>query len=139
MSDFNTKVSMDHGGCWFRLGSLYWLALCNDGMSLPDEIGEDFDAKAWEQAFGEAMPEYVDDVESIAGELIDQRKFGLLARVDIQIPIAASKSGYSTSSWGRYTMQWVYAETLEQLVETAAERAKTFIDGKLAKLREKST
>lgn len=122
----------------FRIGAIYWLAVCNDGMRLPDELHDDFDDTCWEQAFGSDMPDYIDSGEELAQELLDRELCGFLACVDIQQPSAVHSSGYSTRGWGIYWTHWVYAESTEELYAKAKAAADKLINQRLAKLREKA-
>lgn len=122
----------------FRLGGIYWLAICNDGMRLPDELHDDFDSDCWSQAFGDEMPDWIDGGEELAQALIDGCRFGFLARADIQRPVAVHAHGYSTNGWGVYWTQWVYAESVDELYAKAAEVAKGKIDAQFEKLRKEA-
>lgn len=136
-AEFNIATSRQYGDAGFRLGAIYWLAACNDGMTLPEELAEDFDAECWEQAFGGAAPEGVrgQDVEEIAGELIDRRCFGFLARVDVVLPVRATRNGFTTHGYGFYAMRWVYAETIEELLAKAVEQKEGVLQRHLTRLR----
>lgn len=131
----NAQTALQHGDAGFRVHSIYWLALCNDGMTLPDELRDDFDAECWKQAFGEEMPAYVNDGESLAGELIDRRRFGFLGRVDVPLPRTATASGYSTCGYGYYAMRWVYAESTDELLQKAVATRDQVLADALKKLR----
>lgn len=133
------KIVFDHNT--FRIGALFWLAVCNDGTCLPDELKEaieDYDVLG---AVGD-VPDYVDtnDVETVCEWLLDERKLGFLARVDTPVPQNPidKRGGYTSYGWGFYASHWVYAETLE-LVLTEAERvSKEYIARRLEHLRTKS-
>lgn len=135
-AEANYKVSREHGDAGFRIQFLFWLAVCNDGMSLPDEL-EDLDDQAWEEAFGEPMPAYLLDAgtEELAGALIDLRKFGFLARVDVPLPTSASANGYSTRGFGYFQMSWVYAETVDEVLQKALAARNRIVNKRLAELR----
>ena len=126
----------------FRIGELIWLATCNDGMSAPDALEEAIEDGQIVAVFGELRG--VDDPydkEQVLGWLIDERKLGFLARVDTPTPIAAHGKGrsYSSGGWGMYGMQWIYAETLDELLSKAAEASNSYIDKRLAKLRKEKS
>lgn len=123
----------------FRIGALFWLATCNDGMGFPGELKDAIEDGDALKAFA-AVPDYVEpfDVESVAGWLMDERKLGFLARVETPTPVSTHESGYSTHGWGMYTEQWVYAETLATMLAEAERVSKEAIERKLAKLRAKA-
>lgn len=125
-----------HGSELFRLGAIYWLAICNDGMRLPDELHDDFDDLCWQQAFGDSMPDHITSGDDLAQELIDRERFGFLACVDIQQPRAVHDNGYSTHGWGCYWQHWVYAESAQELYDAAKAVAQEKVAARLAKLRE---
>ncbi len=135
----NTELSLKYGDGPIRVSSIYWLALCNDGMSLPDEIKDDFGEREWRQAFGdehEYLPDF-DDIDDFCQALIDQGLFGLLAHIEIQIPCSATANGYMTHGWGYYQTRWVYAETPDELLSKLDEAKQLYFDPKVAALREK--
>lgn len=119
----------------FRIGPIYWLAVCNDGMRLPNELHDDFDHSCWTDAFGDEMPDYIRDGEDLAQEFIDRRLFGFLACIDVQQPRAVHAKGYSTNGWGCYWQKWVYAETTAELYEKAKAVASEMVEKRLSELR----
>ena len=134
-SDNINLADQHHDSQIFRVGPIYWLAVCNDGMRLPDELHDDFDGSCWSDAFGGEMPDYINDGEDLAQEFIDRRLFGFLACVDIQQPHAVHATGYSTHGWGCYWQKWVYAETTAELYEKAKSVATARVEKRLTKLR----
>ena len=134
-SDNINLANQHHDSQIFRVGPIYWLAVCNDGMRLPDELHDDFDDLCWSDAFDDEMPDYIKDGEGLAQEFIDRRLFGFLACVDIQQPCAVHATGYSTYGWGCYWRKWVYAETTAELYEKAKSVATARVEKRLTELR----
>lgn len=139
-AEANYRVVREHGDSGFRIQFLFWLAVCNDGTSLPDAIADDFDDQGWEEAFGEPLPEYLLQaaVDELAGELIDRRRFGFLARVDVPLPISTSASGFSSCGYGYFQTCWVYAESVEEVLQKALAARDRIVNKKLAELRQQS-
>ena len=107
-----------------RIHSLYWLAACNDGETLPEQIVEEFaEDDCWCEAFSEDLPGGIESEAELADLLFDRRLFGFLAKVETPFPISASSHTSFTFSWGMFTSTWVYSETLEELAQKATEWA----------------
>ncbi len=120
----------------FRIGALFWLATCNDGMSVPDELKDAIEDGDALDAFS-PLPDYCEsgNVDEVLGWLLDERKLGFLARVETPIPTAVHESGYSTHGWGMYTQRWVYAESLDEMLAVAEQASKQATEKRLTKLR----
>lgn len=123
----------------FRIGALFWLATCNDGMSLPDELKEAIEDGDVMEVFA-PLPDYIEDagVDEVMGWLLDERKLGFLARVETPTPTSVHGSGYSSHGWGMYRMQWVYADTLDVLLSEAERVSNQYIEKVLTELRTKA-
>lgn len=123
----------------FRIGALFWLATCNDGMDMTRDLKDAFEEGDLQDVF--ELPDYMlgDDVgaEEFSGWLMDERKLGFLARVETPRPTAVHKTGYSSHGWGVYSCKWVYAETTDELLEMAERASKEYIESELTKLRGK--
>ena len=66
---------------------------------------------------------------------MDYQKFGFLARVETPTPRAVYKNGSYSYSWSVYTARWIYAETLDELLEKAAKVSNDYFERKLEELR----
>lgn len=111
-----------------RVGSTIWLAgTLADGT---EDVApfEDFwldlrDGGELLQVFPDAPPELVelaDGGDSASDELpiwlLESRKLGFLLRFETPV-IEKPKNGCRTFSWGMYTAQWAYGDTLDDACE----------------------
>lgn len=104
----------------FRISALVYLAalLPHGEHDLFDAVNSDVDGVFQALFPGEA--ESLDDDADMGWLLVDrlnqQRKFGFLAC--IETPFFTGATAYS---WGRYHMQWLYGDTMNDIVNQAIE------------------
>lgn len=120
----------------FRIGELFWLATCNDGMTAPDALVEAIEEGKIGEAFSELNDIPLYDGDEMLGWLADYEKFGFLARVETPNPRTVYEDGSWSYEGGMYTTKWVYAETLDELLEKAAKVSNNYFEERLRKLRE---
>ena len=95
--------------------------------SVAQDAFEESNEDVW-QAIGIEEPHY-SDADSWSEALIDARKTGYLVQFATPIPRDFYEDGFSFS-WGFYTLEWIYAETLEEACVKAIAWQEEFIEKK---------
>lgn len=101
---------------------IYLAGSCMD-YSFPSDIQDAFEEQPEEmfQAMGLEWDDELDGPEYISEHLIQHGKLGFLVLFATPVPISFNKDGdgYSTGGWGFYQLNWLYGDTIEELIEPA--------------------
>lgn len=105
---------------------IYMAGALSQADSLPDDLRdllEDEDDETLLQAFPGFPLSLRDDgdcfLEFAAEWLIDNGRLGFLAKAATPVMTYHRGSKSSSFSWGRYRTQWVYGETMDEIVAKA--------------------
>lgn len=134
----NSDVAEEFTNALGRISVIFWLAAVVTNETPPDTLENFVDdgPELWERTFGLDDLGHYDFPEGFIEMLIDKDQLGFLACVETPVLHYVSKDGNARGySWGLHHVEWVYAETIDELKEKALKCVEAFSEADIKALR----